>query len=600
MSQIINQRLQQIRSFMQEHALDAFIIPRADEYLGEYVPTCNERLHWISGFTGSAGAVVILNEQAAIFVDGRYTVQVRQQVDSALFSYHHLIEEPFLFWVCQKLSAGRQVGIDSRTFSLTQYQQAKALCDHQRITLVETPINPVDKLWQDRPSAPSGIATLMSNACVGASSLEKRLQIGEQIHQTGAQAALITAPDSIAWLLNIRGSDISRLPVVLSQAILHADGQMQWFVDPAKIPEGFIEHVGQGVSVAPETDFADGLKQLATQYQKVLADPATSNAWCQLRLQEQSVQLVALADPCLLPKACKNTAEIEGMREAHRRDALAEVRFLAWLAQHEQQGTLPDEAQAADHLQQLRYLDSDCVDLSFDTISASSSNAAMCHYNHENADVPAALQMDSVYLVDSGGQYRFGTTDITRTVAIGQPSQEICQRFTLVLKGMIALACQRFPKGTTGTQLDVLARQYLWQQGLDFDHGTGHGVGHFLSVHEGPQRISKAFNDVALAPGMVISDEPGYYQDGDYGIRCENLLVVEPLEFPHSDRPFYQFATLTFVPFDRRLIIPSLLSDAERQWLNHYHQQVFELVSSQLESTDIDTLTWLKAATATL
>lgn len=599
MSQVIHQRLQQIRAFMQENNLDAFIIPRADEYLGEYVPACNERLFWISGFTGSAGAAVILADKAAIFVDGRYTVQVRQQVDHQLFSFHHLTEEPYLFWTCQNLNENARIGIDSRTFSLSQYRNIKRLTEHQNLTLVESE-NPIDKLWQDRPAAPSNVATLMPNDWAGQTSSEKRQQIAEQIRQSDAQAALITAPDSIAWLLNIRGSDIPFLPVALSYSILFADGTMNWYINPQKIPQGLTEHTGSDVTTYPEEDFEQGLRELGETCHRVLADPSSSNAWSQLRLIENGVQLVELADPCLLPKAIKNANELKGAHEAHRRDALAEVRFLAWLDQCAQQNRLPDEAQAADKLQHMRYLDKDCVDLSFATISAAATNAAMCHYNHKNADAPAPLLMNSSYLVDSGGQYRFGTTDITRTVALGTPPQETKERFTLVLKGMIALTRARFPKGTTGTQLDALARQYLWQNGLDFDHGTGHGVGHFLSVHEGPQRISKALNDIALEPGMITSNEPGFYKENEYGIRCENLLVVEKADLADADRPFYQFATLTYVPFDKRLIQTNLLTDQERSWLNEYHQQVLAIVKPQIPKDETDVLNWLIEATSAL
>lgn len=599
MSLSISTRLQSIRTFMSQHNLDAFIIPRADEYLGEYVPACNERLHWTTGFTGSAGVAIILADSAAIFVDGRYTVQVRQQVSDELFSFHHLINEPFMSWLCHQLTQGQNVGLDSKTFSLKQFEQMQHLANEQHLGLVEID-NPIDTLWLDRPDAPSSGATRMDNHIAGINSFEKRQLIGHKISELGADAALMTASDSIAWLLNIRGRDIPCLPVVLSNAFLYADGRMTWFVDPKKLPEQFEIHVGEGVTVCSDTEYEHALKSLALESPKILADPATANAWSQLRLRESGAQLIAAPDPCLLPKACKNNAEIAGMRKAHQVDALAEVKFLVWLDQCVQTGQLPDEGQASDQLGRFRYANSDCVDLSFDTISAAGSNAAMCHYNHKNAATPSPLQMNTLYLVDSGGQYTFGTTDITRTVAIGQASDEMKERFTLVLKGMISLACQKFPKGTTGTQLDALARQYLWQYGLDFDHGTGHGVGHFLSVHEGPQRISTAPNSIALEPGMVISDEPGYYLDGGYGIRCENLLIVEPANFPDADRPFYQFDTLTYVPFDKTLIQQSMLSQQETKWINDYHEKVYQLVYPQIDAHDKVTQTWLKAATSAI
>lgn len=596
MSHTTQQKLSQIREFMANHQLDAFIIPRADEYLGEYVPEHNERLHWISGFTGSAGVVIILKQRAAIFVDGRYTVQVKQQVDSQLFEYHHLVDTPQIEWLSQQLPAEARIGCDPKTHSLSWYQAAQAKLEKSAMALVAVEQNPIDSLWHDRPQPQQQPILLLEEALTGASSQSKRSRIGAEIAKAGADAAIITSLDSIAWLLNIRGRDIPCLPVVLSAAILYSNGEMAWYLDMEKLAEGWQAHVGEGVSAYPETDFAAGLQQLSERCDSVMADPETANAWCQLNVMAQGVTLLAAADPCLLAKAAKNPTEIEGMRQAHLHDAVAEIKFLSWLDAQVALGELHTEDRLADELERCRRQHPDLLDLSFDTISAAGSNAAMCHYNHNNG-TPAQLQNNSLYLVDSGGQYRFGTTDITRTVAIGEVASSVKRHFTLVLKGMITLSLQRFPKGTSGAQLDSIARQFLWNAGLDYDHGTGHGVGHFLSVHEGPQRIGKGANNVGLLPGMVLSNEPGFYKEGEYGIRCENLVVVTEQQIEGSDRCYYGFETLTWVPFDRRLIDTQLLSDSELQWLNHYHQQVYEKLHTQLEG---EPLAWLEAATAPL
>jgi Xaa-Pro aminopeptidase len=596
MSQEMNARLGDFRQRLTQRQLDAFIVPRADEYLGEYVPEHNERLRWISGFTGSAGVAVILTDRAALFVDGRYTVQAAQQVDSLQFEMNHLIEQPYLDWICKTLKPGQSVGFDPRMFTYAWFEQAKVQLAAHQLTLIEEPHNPIDTLWRDRPRPDIQLGRLLPEATTGQSSQNKRHLLGHEITAQGAQAALITAADSIAWLLNIRGSDVPRLPVVLSQAIAYSDGRLDWFVDAKKVPDGITQHLGDGVRVAPETDFEAALKQLGTERAAVLADAQTSNAWCQLVCSRSGATLMNAPDPCLLPKATKNPVEIEGMRNAHLRDAKAMIRFLAWIDDAQNTQAPLDEALLADKLEALRREDPSLVDLSFDTISAAGPNAAMCHYNHQNG-MPAQLVTNSLYLVDSGGQYNCGTTDITRTIAIGQPTQEMINNFTYVLKGTIALAQLYFPKGTTGSQIDSIARQFLWQQGLDYDHGTGHGVGHFLSVHEGPQRIGKGHNSTPLMPGMVLSDEPGYYKAGEYGIRCENLLVVKPVELTGADRPFYGFETLTWVPFDQKLVNKTLLTPQEKGWINTYHRQIRERFLTQFD--DPIAQKWLfKATTA--
>ncbi len=587
-------RLAALCQAIQEKACDALIIPRADEYLGEYIPAHNERLRWASGFTGSAGVVLVLRDRAAIFVDGRYTVQVRREVSADLFEYHHLMEEPFVDWLAEQLPEGARVVCDPRTHTLKWYREARETLAAGKIELLAETDNLVDRCWRDRPAPRVGPALLLGEKYSGESSLDKRRRIGRSIGEQGADAALIFAPDAVSWLLNIRGTDIPCLPVVQSFALLECDGSTRLFIDPGRVPEGLLEHVGPGLQILPETGAAAELA--ACGGRRILADPQTANAWTQLTLEAGGATLVPGQDPVLIPKACKNATELAGARRAHLRDAVAEIRFLAWLDGEVAAGRLHAEDTLADKLGELRASGQEFRGFSFDTISAAGPNAAQCHYNHLNAE-PACLQMDSVYLCDSGGQYTDGTTDITRTVAVGDPGEEVRRMFTLVLKGHIALAGARFPEGTTGAHLDVLARQFLWQGGHDFDHGTGHGVGSFLSVHEGPQRIARPYDGVALRPGMIISNEPGFYRDGAYGIRCENLVAVREAEGLSGDKPMLEFETLTLVPFDTRLLERSLLSPEEIAWLDRYHQRVAAEVGTLLEGAD---LSWLQRATRPL
>ena len=591
---VIADRLNAVRGRMAEMDCDALIVPRADEFLGEYIPAHNERLLWVSGFTGSAGAVVVLRDRAAIFVDGRYTVQVRNEVDPALFEYLHLVEQPHAQWVADQLPEGSRVFCDPRMHSLSWFQATSATLQASGVELVAETNNLIDHCWSDRPHAEVGPALLLAQKYTGSSSAEKRQRIADDVASQGADAALIFAPDSVSWLLNVRGTDIPCLPILQSFALLDVAGDATVFVDSGRIPEGFAEHVGSGVRILPENSAEEIL--LTYSGKRVLADPDSANAWTQLTLEAGGAELVSAPDPVLIPKAAKNAVEIEGARQAHRRDAVAEVRFLAWLDAEVAAGSLHDEAALSDKLGAFREEGQEYHGPSFDTISAAGGNAAMCHYNHQNVATPGQLSMDSVYLVDSGGQYTDGTTDITRTIAIGDPGDDIRRMFTLVLKGHIALDQARFPAGTTGTQLDALARQFLWQEGFDYDHGTGHGVGAFLSVHEAPQRIGKAHNPFALVPGMIISNEPGYYRDHCYGIRCENLVVVRDADTA-GETPVYEFEALTLVPFDRRLLDRSLLTDSESEWIDSYHALVAAQITPLLEGADKD---WLEQATLPL
>ncbi|MGF1693302.1 aminopeptidase P family protein [Photobacterium kagoshimensis] len=593
MQAVISQRVEQIRQWLAENQYDALLIPHEDEYLGEYIPAHNERLHWATGFTGSAGMAVITQDNAAVFVDGRYVVQVRKQVPGDVFEYRHLIDEPPMSWAQDNLTAGCTVAVDARLHSSAWLART---CENlaDKLNIISIDANPIDTLWYDRPAPTLSNAKLMGLDFVGQNSTDKRALIAAELKKQGAEAALLTQLDSIAWLLNVRGSDVPSLPILLSTAIIHADARVDFYIDPSRLPQDFAPHVGEGVRVEAPEALEAGLQALTAR--KVLVDPATSNAWASQVLLAAGAELIDAADPCLLPKAAKNPTEIAGMKACHIRDGVAITKFLAWVDRQVAAGNLLDEGTLSDRLWQFRIEDSSCTDVSFDTISAAGGNAAMCHYNHQNQPQPSVLEMDNVYLVDSGGQYPDGTTDITRTIAIGQPSDDVKTAFTLVLKGHIALASARFPKGTTGSQLDALARQHLWAHGFDYDHGTGHGVGHFLSVHEGPQRIAKVYNPTALLAGMVLSNEPGYYRADAFGIRIENLELV--VEVPtQGDMTVLGFESLTRAPIDQRLIDLSLMNDVELAWLNNYHQTVFDVLSP---SFDGDDLAWLEQATKPL
>ncbi|MFW1641572.1 aminopeptidase P family protein [Vibrio parahaemolyticus] len=586
-------RVNAIREWLAQHNIDALLIPHEDEYLGEYVPAHNERLHWLTGFTGSAGAAVITQDKAAIFVDGRYTVQVTKQVPNELFEYRHLIEEPALDWIQDNLTANASVAIDPRMHSSAWLDMAQAkLAGKLELNILSS--NPIDALWHDRPAPVVSDVRLMPTEAVGQSSESKRKEIAQLVTKAGADSAVITALDSICWLLNVRGLDVSRLPVLLSHAILHADSSVEYFLDPARLPAEFAAHVGTGVTVHHPEALQSRLEAMSGK--RVLLDPAISNAWFKLVLQNAGASVIAAADPCLMPKAAKNEVEIAGMKACHIRDGVAMSKFLCWLDAEVAAGNLHDEATLADRLEAFRKEDPTLMDLSFDTISAAGGNAAMCHYNHENQPEPGKLELNTLYLVDSGAQYLDGTTDITRTIAIGQPSAEMIKQFTLALKGHIGVARARFPKGTRGYQIDTLARQHLWAEGYDYDHGTGHGVGHFLSVHEGPASISKKQIDVPLTEGMVLSNEPGYYRADAFGIRIENLELV--VETPtNGDFPVLSFESLTRCPIDKRNINVDMLTRPELAWLNDYHQKVWEQISPLVEG---EVKEWLREATLPL
>lgn len=591
------ERLAALRQELARRGVDGFLVPRGDEHQGEYVPAAAERLAWLTGFKGSAGYACVLLEEAAVFVDGRYTLQVAQEVDTALFTPRHVTDEPLGEWLQARLKPGQRLAYDPWLHTEDQVRRLEKTVTALGASLAALDSNPVDAVWADRPALPKAKIRPHDLALAGRSSAEKREALGAQLSEAGVGAAVLTLPDSIAWLLNVRGGDVVHSPLPLSFALLHADGGVEWFVDPDKLTPEVTAGLGNAVTVQPPEKLADGLDRLGRASAKVMADPATAARWVFDRLRAAGAEVVKGADPCLLPKACKNAAELDGMRRAHRRDGAALSRFLHWLDEAVAGGGRLTELDAAERLAAFRAETGELRDLSFDTIAGAGPNGAIVHYRVSEAS-NRPLGQGELFLLDSGGQYPDGTTDVTRTIAVGEPSAEMRRRFTLVLKGHIALARARFPRGTTGSQLDTVARYALWQDGLDYDHGTGHGVGSYLNVHEGPQRISKIPNAVALQPGMVVSNEPGYYKTGAYGIRIENLVAVtESPEAPDDEREMLAFETLTLAPIDRRLVEPGLLSSEEAGWLDAYHARVREAIGPQLDGA---ARAWLEAATAPL
>jgi Xaa-Pro aminopeptidase len=585
-------RLAALRAELKRRDLSGFVVPRADEHQGEYVPRRSQRLAWLTGFSGSAGLAIVLADRAAIFIDGRYTLAVRGQVDTAAFVPHQIPEQSPETWIADNLPKGGKLGFDPWLQTVDGHERFARACQRAGGEFVPVDSNPVDAVWPDRPPAPLAPVLPHPDEFAGESSEAKRARIAGVVKAKGADVALITAPDSIAWLLNVRGGDVPRTPFALGFALLHDDGHVDLFMDRRKLPDRTLAWLGNAVTLAPPDELGAALDILGKVGKRVLIESATAPVWAATRLQAAGVALIRDADPVALPKACKNAVELEGIRRAHRRDGAAVSGFLGWLSRESRGGKLR-EIEASDRLQALRQETGKLRDLSFDTISGAGPNGAIVHYRASEAS-ERTLEPGGLYLVDSGGQYRDGTTDITRTVAIGTPSAEMRDRFTRVLKGHIALAMARFPAGTTGSQLDALARYALWQAGLDYDHGTGHGVGAYLSVHEGPHRISKMANNVALQPGMIVSNEPGYYKTDAYGIRIENLVAVREAKIDGADRRYLEFETLTLAPIDLACIEPSLLTEAERQWLNDYHRRVREMVGPDVDGA---TRAWLADAT---
>jgi Xaa-Pro aminopeptidase len=587
-------RLTALRKELERRGLDGFVIPISDEHMSEYVGEYAQRLEWLTGFGGSAGTAVVLKDRAAIFTDGRYTLQVRDQVDGRNWEYESVPQTSPAKWLGENAPEGATIGYDawlhSKGWATTVAQQLGP----KNGVLVAVEGNPVDAVWADRPEPSASVAVPHEQEYAGKSSAEKRAEVAEWLKQQRLDAAVISALDSVAWLLNIRGTDISRTPVALSYVIAHADGTADLFIAEDKVTPELTAHLGNAVKVRPAEEFVPALGDFSGK--RVAADPERAVAAIFQHLEDGAADVVSTTDPCVLPKAVKNPIEQDGHRAAQARDGAAVARFLHWLSLEGPKGSVT-EISAAEQLHQFRREAGDLRDLSFDTISGAGPNGAIVHYR-VSEETNRTLEPGSVYLVDSGGQYPDGTTDITRTVWIGpgEPDAETRDRYTRVLKGHIAIALATFPTGTTGSQLDTLARQFLWQAGVDYAHGTGHGVGSYLSVHEGPQRIAKprggqAGTEQELLPGMFLSNEPGYYKTGAYGIRIENLVLVEPREIAGSEGDWLGFETLTLVPIGRRLVDVSLLTKAERNWWNTYHARVEEVLSPQLSGED---QAWLK------
>lgn len=587
------ERVAALRAELARRGIDGFVVPMADEYQNEFVPRHAQRLAWLSGFLGSAGTIIVLRDKAAIFVDGRYTLQVRDQVDLAVFEPCSYLE--VTAWLVENLGAGRTLGYDPWLHTEAGVEALKDACEKAGGLLRPLDSNPVDAVWENRPPRPLARIVPHDLRYAGEPAAEKRARMATSVRNAGASALALSTTDSIAWLLNIRGADVSRTPLALAYALLHEDASVDLFVDERKVDGTLRGHLGNQVRVEPEEALAGALAALGGAGKTVMIDPTSAPAWFVARLTEGGAGIVRKTNPIQKAKALKNPAELNGTRAAHKRDGAALAKFFRWLAENAPNGTV-DELSAVDQLQAFRQEGDLFRDLSFDTISGAGPNGAIVHYR-SSEETNRVLGRGELYLVDSGGQYLDGTTDVTRTIAIGTPSAEHRDRFTRVLRGHIALAMARFPKGTTGHQLDVLARMPLWQAGLDFKHGTGHGVGSYLGVHEGPHSISPRPSSVALEAGMIVSNEPGYYLEGAYGIRMENLVAVVPAEPGEDDSPFYEFETLTLAPIDRALIDPAAMSPRELQWLNEYHARVYREVGPQLDDA---TRAWLAEATAPL
>ena len=581
-----------LRRELAAQGLDGLYVPHDDEYQNEYLPDANERLAWATGFTGSFGSAFVFTDKAVLFADGRYTLQAADQTDPALVNVEGIPDPGAFGWLAKQSLAGKRVGYDPRLMSPNDVAALGAAAAKAGCVLVAVTENPIDKAWKGRPPQPMEKVVPHAVKHAGAAHTDKLDAVGVQLAKDGADAAVLTSPASLAWAFNIRGGDVSCTPLPLGRAILYADGSAELFIDEAKTDGALRRHLGNMVTLRPLSQLEDGLASLSGK--TVSLDPDVASAWFFDRLAASGAKILRQRDPVALPRACKNAAEIKGTTAAHARDGVALTRFLHWLDTEAQSGEVT-EIDTVMKLEAFREDLGSLNDLSFPSISGAGPNGALPHYRVSTAS-NRKLARGSLFLIDSGGQYLDGTTDVTRTVPIGQPSGDMIRHYTLVLKGHIALAAVRFPAGTTGTHLDILARHALYQAGLDYQHGTGHGVGVYLGVHEGPHRIAKVWNAVPLMPGMIVSNEPGFYKAGEYGIRIENLqYVTPPAAIPGGEIPMLGFECLTFAPLARRLIDVKLLSKEERVYVNDYHKRVWKLLNRKLEGEVKD---WLKAACA--
>ncbi|MEY4574492.1 MAG: hypothetical protein RL251_614 [Pseudomonadota bacterium] len=593
-------RLTALRVQLKKDQLDGFVVPICDEHMSEYVGDYAQRLGWLTGFGGSAGSAVVLSEEAAIFTDGRYTLQVREQVDGNNWQYVGVPQTSISDWLKEHTPAGARIGYDAWVHTKGWVESATVALKAKGAELVAVKSNPIDAVWADQPGKSDAKLMVHDDRFAGQSSAEKRAAVAEWLTANGLDSTVISALDSVAWLLNVRGSDVANTPVALSFVLAHADGMADLFVAPEKVGDDVRAHLGNAVRLRTPEEFVPALK--AMNGKRIAVDPDRAVAAIFGALKDGGATIVEARDPTILPKAVKNHVEQVGHRAAQARDGAALSRFLHWMGETAHKGGL-DELSAAARLKSFRQDTGMLHDLSFDTISATGPNGAHCHYKVDEAS-NRAIEPNSIYLVDSGGQYLDGTTDVTRTIWVGpgSPTAEMKDRFTRVLKGHIALALAVFPEGTRGAQLDTMARASLWQAGLDYAHGTGHGVGSFLAVHEGPQRIGKfsggqAGTDEPLQAGMFLSNEPGYYKAGEYGIRIENLVLVEEREITGAEGHYFGFETLTFAPIDKTLVDVSLLNGEELRWWNDYHAKVLSIIAPQLDG---DALAWAHEACAPL
>ncbi len=587
-------RVTALRALIAQLGLDAYLIPRADEYQNEYVPACDERLAYITGFSGSAGLAVITARNAALFVDGRYTVQAPQEVSTATFAIKGIRTTDLKPWLAQNLSPGAKIGFDPKLHTLGEIETLTEQLTEHNLTLKPVPRNLIDRIWTtDRPPAPSGPITLQPIEFTGCAATEKIAELQKMLKQAGQSAVVLTSPDSICWLFNIRGSDVAHNPIVLAYAIISVGAKPELFVSADKLTPKAKTYLAPLAKLREPAAFDTALATLKAAGKPVRLSLAAS--WWIFKTLGGTKLVKRRFDPCIDPKSTKTAAEISGSRAAHVRDGVAVTRFLAWFDETLGQNEAIDEIRAVTMLETFRTQTGDLKDISFPTIAGSGPNGAIVHYRVTET-TNRTIQPGELFLLDSGGQYSDGTTDITRTLSTGKPTPEMCARFTLVLKGMIAISRARFPRGTRGIDIDPLARRALWDAGSNYDHGTGHGVGSYLSVHEGPQSISKA-GLAELKPGMICSNEPGYYKTGHYGIRIENLVLISQPVDVGGDHPVMGFETLTLAPIDQRLIEANLLTVEERCWLNAYHHSVYEALAPHL---DAKTQRWLKSATAKL
>ncbi|MEE9043178.1 aminopeptidase P family protein [Brucella melitensis] len=589
-------RVEKLRKKMAELGLDGFLVPRADEHQGEYVPPHAQRLGWLTGFTGSAGAALVLKNSAYIFVDGRYELQVRAQTDGKVFSYESLVSNPPASWLAEN-GKGLTIGFDPWLHTIYEAEALRNALEKQGGQLIPVETNLVDAVWDDQPEAPAAEVTIQPARFSGHEAKDKISEMKAAVAASGASATVLTDPSSVAWVFNIRGKDVSNTPLPLSFAIIPAQGEPELFIDERKLAIEPRAYLTQLAKLSAPADLEGHLGALAARGEAILLDPVLAAEKLRLIVTSAGGSVIEGKDPARIPRAIKNKAELDGSRAAHERDGVAMVNFLSWI-DAQKPGTI-DEISAAKKLEESRAnagrdFQMPLEDISFDTISGAGPNGAIIHYR-VNTDTNRTLQDGELYLVDSGAQYRDGTTDITRTVPIGRIDPETVKAFTLVLKGVIAITTARFPKGTRGQDIDILARIALWKHGFDYAHGTGHGVGSYLSVHEGPQSISRK-GAQELLPGMILSNEPGYYKPGAFGIRIENLIIVtEPEVLPGGDIPMMGFETLTFCPIDRRLVDKALLTQEELDWLNTYHAKVRAKLSGHLGDAERK---WLEAATA--